>query len=290
MSRKFNTLFYESGSWKKQKLFENLEISPELAAELLRLNGKNRPISDSYVKRYSLDMVTGKWRFSGGVIGVSSHGLIVDGQKRLLAIIDSGTTQTFHLQTGLDPDSFDVMDTGQPRSASDTVAVAGYKNHNVIAGAVKIIISMNNGSMRALANGARGSAKISNKDVLEYIEKTANMDLLEEAASMGNKCAYKAKFYSPSTYAAFYYLFAEKDRDAAQLFMEMLSSGENISKSSYSYIFLLRNKLIQAGNSNMRMQTIDKYALLIKAWNYARKGREISQLAWQPKEDFPVIS
>jgi hypothetical protein len=289
MSRKFNQLFHESSSWKKQTVFENVQVSPDLASELLRLNGRNRPISDAFVKRYEADMRSGKWKFAGGTIGISKEGLIVDGQKRLLAVINSGTTQTFNVQTGLDPDSFDVIDIGQPRSAGDTVAVAGYKNHHVLAGACKVIIGYTRGTLHKQNQGVNSGSRISNAEVLEFIEKTADMDLLEEAATYGNKCAYRAKFYSPSTYAAFYYLFSQKDRDAAQLFFDMLVSGENISKSSYSYVYLLRQRLINAQSSNMQLQTIDKYALLIKAWNHARAGKEITYLKWQPNEDFPKI-
>jgi len=292
MTKKFNQLFHESGSWKKQTVFENILITPELAGDLLRLNGRNRPISDSYVNRYANDMKSGKWKFAGGSIAISKEGLIIDGQKRLLAIINSGCAQTFNIQTGLVPDSFDVMDTGQPRSASDTVAVAGYKNHGAIAGASKIIITYDRGKLKAATQSGTNlnREKITNNDVLQFIEKKADIELLEEAATIGNKCTYKAKFFSPSTYAAFFYLFAQKDRDLAYLFFEMLSTGENISKTSYSFIYLLRQKLINSMQSNMKFNTTDKYALLIKAWNYARKGKEISVLAWQPKEDFPIIT
>lgn len=268
----------------------SVDVTPELAAELLHLNGRNRPISDRYVKDYSRAMQSGAWRFAGGTIGISAEGLIIDGQKRLLAIIDSGTTQQFNIQTGLDRAAFDVVDIGQQRTAADTIAVAGYKNYNVLAGMVKLVIYYKNGRLRASTSSSKTSdPRLSNKDVLDYIEKHMNRELMEESATFGNKLNYRAKFFSNTTYAAFFYLFAGKDRDAAILFFEMLTSGENISKTSYSMIFLLRNKLINMMQSATTFRTTDKYALLIKAWNYFRVGKEVQMLSWQPKEDFPVI-
>jgi hypothetical protein len=289
MSRKFNQIFHESGSWKKQMVFPNIEMTPELASEFLRLNGRNRPVSDTFVKQYVKAMLDKRWIFNGDSIRISREGLIVDGQKKLLAVIESGCTQTFNVQTGLAPESFEVMDIGQMRSASDTLAVAGFPNYNVMAGAIKLILAYKSGQMKQQAQGSSRSVKFSNSDVREFAEGKMNKDLMNEATTYGNKFAYRAKFFSPSTYAAFYYMMAEIDHDACLLFFEMLTSGENISSSSYSSVWLLRKRLIEMMKSSMVFRTADKYALLIKAWNYFKNNREIKQLSWQPREDFPQI-
>jgi hypothetical protein len=293
MGRRFNQLFYDSGSWRKSKTFDRENITPELAADLLRLNGRNRPVSDSYVKRYANDMKEDRWKYAGNRILISSHGLILDGQKRLLAIIESGKPQCFDIVTGLDPNDFDVLDTGQPRTASDTLAVEGIKNYNTIASLIKMSMLYAAGQLGKTQTSSGGRAnkmKITNTDVRNFYETAKDKDLISEAAEWGNKTAYKTKWFSPGSYAAFYYLFAQKDRDAAQLFFEMLASGENISKNNYSYVYLLREKLNKLMQSNLKLNQADKYALMIKAWNYMRAGREIKQLSWQPSEEFPIIN
>lgn len=290
MSRKFNQLFYDSKSWTRNMVFPAVEFTPELAAEFLRINGKNRPVRLRIVREYANQMKLGKWTFTGDVIRVSKTGLILDGQHRLMAVVESQTTQTWNLQTGLPDAVFDQIDIGAGRTASDAVAVKGIKNYTVISGAAKLIMAYTNGQVKAQAQGGKAYEKFTNHQIIEFLEKEVDMDLMEEAAGIGNKCAYRAKWYSGSTYAAFYYLFALKDRDAAILFFELLTTGENISANSFSMLFLLRNKLINIASSNTMFRTVDKYALLIKAWNAFRKGREIKQLSWQPKEDFPVIA
>lgn len=291
MSKQFNLLYQNSNSWKLQTVQPNILISPELAGELLALNSKNRPVKDAKVKEYTEAMKSGKWLFNGDSIRITNEGVIVDGQKKLLAVIKSGTTQTFNIQTGLDPECFNVIDIGQPRSASDVVAVMGHKNHHIIAGACKLIIAHLNGGIYKMIQGYKGS-KTSQADIYDFItkiEKTPDMDLLQECAINGARCAYKFKGFSGSNYTAFMYLFAKKDRDSSFVFFHLLSSGENISSTYCSMIYLLRNKLILNQTGNTRLQTLDKYALLIKSWNAFRKRKEGKQLSWQPKEEFPTI-
>lgn len=289
-SKFYNTLFHDSHSFKKSMVFPNASITPEVAQEIMRLNDNNRPIRSVLVEQYAKEMTKGEWHFNGDNIRISKTGRLLDGQHRLLAVIKSGTTQVWNVVTGLNDEVFDVIDIGRGRSAGDSVSVMGYKNANVLAGSVKLILAYNGGVLRRAAQGGAGSDKFTNQDVVDYIETLADKDLLQEAAGLGNKLAYKAKFYSPASYAAFYYLFSKKDRDAANLFLDLLVTGENISKSSYSMIYLLRNRLIQNAGSTAKLQALDKYSLMIKAWNAYRKGKEIAQLAWNSNnEEFPKI-
>lgn len=290
MSRKLNQLFHESHSWKREIVFQNVQVTPELAGELLRMNGKNRPVNNATVKRYANDMTKGKWHNNGDVLRISKTGMLLDGQHRIMAVLESGVTITQHIATGIEDSAFDVIDIGRQRSAADAVAVKGFSNYNVIAGATKMIMAYKSGGLKKQNQGHTGRERFSNADVIEYIEKQLDSDLIQEAATAGNKLAHKAKFFSPSTYAAFFYIFAEIDREAATLFFDLLTTGENIGKNNYSMIFLLRKKLIDFQMSNATLNTLDKYALLIKSWNFYRVGKEIAQLSWQSKEDFPVIS
>jgi hypothetical protein len=288
MSKKYNQLYHDSGAWKKQ-FVQTIEIDPVFAAELMRLNTKNRPVRTPAVKQMAGDMSLGNWKFNGDSIRISKTGVLLDGQHRLMALIESGTTQRFNIQTGLEDEVFDVIDIGRLRTASDAVAVKGHKNYGNIAGAIKLIIAYDRGSLRRTAAGGIGEDRISNHDVIKYLETKINIDDMNECATFGNKFAYKAKFFSPNTYCAFLYMFMQKDRDAAFLFFDLLTSGENISATNWSPVFLLRNKLIKHMSSAVAIRTVDKYAVLIKAWNAFRAEKQLKQLSWQPSEDFPTI-
>jgi hypothetical protein len=288
MTKKYNQLHYESSSWKKLTVFPNILFTPELAADFLQNNIANRPINNGALRKYVRQIRANQWPFAGDNIKISNTGKLLDGQHRLLAIQETGITKSFNLQTGLSDETFSSMDIGRNRTAGDAIAIKGYKNWNVVASALKIIMSYGTGGLAQKAAGSEN--KFSNHDLVTYLETKVDKDLLEECATLGNRCYQSAKFFSAGSYAGFLYLFSQYDGQAAREFFDYLTSGENISKSKYSMIYFLREKLIKYITSNSRLQTIDKWALLIKSWNAYRKGKEVAYLAWQSKEDFPTIS
>ena len=74
-------------------------ITPELATKLLEYNTCNRALSKSVVKKYADMMKKGEWYFSHQSIAFSDteDGLevLVDGQHRLYAVIQSGVAVKF---------------------------------------------------------------------------------------------------------------------------------------------------------------------------------------------------
>lgn len=69
---------------------EVITITPAMAVEMLKNNASNRPISMSVVKCYSTDMLNGDWCTTHQGIALNSKGAVVDGQHRLMAIVNSG--------------------------------------------------------------------------------------------------------------------------------------------------------------------------------------------------------
>jgi hypothetical protein len=287
MSKAYNALFHDTNSFKKKTVIPNVRVTPDFAQELLQHNRNNRPISQKTVKEYAKRMKANEWEFNGDNIRFSEDGILMDGQHKLMAVVDSNTVQVFNIQTGLKPDVFDVIDIGKGRTASDAVAVAGYDNHGTLSAMIKLVMSYYQNEMKNNAYGGKRCKTYSPADVINYMQNGLNVELAQECSTFGNKCMYKSRFYSGPTYAAFCYIFSKIDREQAFFFFELLSSGENISKNAYSMIYMLRQKLINQQLKNTRLNTVDKYALLIKSWNYFRKGREVDKLSWQPNEDFP---
>jgi hypothetical protein len=102
---------------------ERVIVTPEVAGYMLAYNGRNRPISDTKIKRLSAKMAAGQWIFTHQGLGFSNEGVLIDGQHRLSAIMTSGVTCEFIVTYGLDPLTFDHVDTEGGRSASDLLAI-----------------------------------------------------------------------------------------------------------------------------------------------------------------------
>lgn len=70
------------------------KITPKIAEAWLNANTCNRKLRDGIVERYAADMTAGKWTECPEPISFYVDGDLADGQHRLFAITESGTTQT----------------------------------------------------------------------------------------------------------------------------------------------------------------------------------------------------
>ena len=62
-------------------------ITPELAAEFLKKNKSNRPLSSKHVIALAGSIERGEWMFTGESIKFSESDTLLDGQHRLSAIV-----------------------------------------------------------------------------------------------------------------------------------------------------------------------------------------------------------
>lgn len=79
---------------------EVVNISPQLAQEMLQNVGDNvdrltRTKERRYVEALSHQMLTGNWRLSGDAIVLGLNRVVLNGRHRLLAVVQSNTTQRF---------------------------------------------------------------------------------------------------------------------------------------------------------------------------------------------------
>jgi len=100
--------------------FELKLITPDLAAEWLKLNTKN---SDAENRKYSYarQMAEGIWGFSGQPIIFSDTNILLDGGGRLTGVVASNTPIISTIIYGVPEDAFKCMDCNKVRSAKDVL-------------------------------------------------------------------------------------------------------------------------------------------------------------------------
>ncbi|PSV43601.1 hypothetical protein [Photobacterium indicum] len=92
-------------------------VTPEMAHNLLKANKRNRTPSLRYVKSYVRQIKAGEWVINGDTIKIDVDGVIVDGQHRLMAIVESGVPVQYVIVTGLPKKAFSTVDIGNSRKA-----------------------------------------------------------------------------------------------------------------------------------------------------------------------------
>lgn len=98
----------------KEYTSAQFDVDPEGAAELLKINIGNRRVHKGAVERYAKAMTDGEWMVTGESMTVSD-GILINGQKRCLAVIKSGVTIRTPICFGVDLRSRTVIDGAQPR-------------------------------------------------------------------------------------------------------------------------------------------------------------------------------
>lgn len=103
---------------------EVVEVTPAMASHWLETNRVNRAVRQGAVREYAIDMASGRWVFTHQGIAFDDAGELIDGQHRLLAIVQSGCTVRMVVTRGLDPAARRDVDRHAKRTPYDAVSLA----------------------------------------------------------------------------------------------------------------------------------------------------------------------
>ena len=115
-------------------------ITPQLAQKWLDCNGFNRPFKKDVVDMYVRQIKSGLWRRTHQGVAFDDNNTLIDGQHRLMAIVNTGITVPMLVFMDEPKENFEFIDCGCNRSHLDTVRMSSRNetlrsihNHTVIA-------------------------------------------------------------------------------------------------------------------------------------------------------------
>jgi hypothetical protein len=255
---------------------ELVQMSPSLAQELLNQNPGNRCVRQTKVAQYSSDMAGGNWTLNGEPIIVSRDGKLNDGQHRCLAVIDSNATVPVVLMFGIERETRLTVDQGGARTAGDFLGMEGVHNAAISAAVARMVIAHE----RNEGKGLSGSAFVSSADIRERVRSDPS---LAEAATFGvSNVTYSRNFAAGSLIGFAYYVLTHIHHDEARAFLERVCRGDGLKVGSPAHT--LREKLIAEGRSRDR-----KAAMILKAWNFHRRGMKVRPASLNGTLPFPAL-
>jgi hypothetical protein len=259
-------------------------LTPEIAEFLIGRNTSNRQVNKPTLERYVRDIKAG-WKHNGDTIKISIDVILLDGQHRCLAVIETGISIEAAISYGLESEVFDTIDTGRARTTADVFYIAGIENNTRMAAMTKFVMNFKKGCYEFAARGySRGKLSITNGDAREFCQ--ANLNSMQESYYYGfNK---DNKIVSGTILASLHYIFKEKNKFYADNFCKSLADGIGLAKDSPVYV--LRNKLIQDSRLKRKMNIYEKVGIICKAWSYYIKNKKIKNLNYDTSsEEFPKI-
>jgi hypothetical protein len=263
------------------------KVTPAIAEELLQNNPKNRKVSLTNVKRHTEAMRSGKWLFDGAPIRIATDGSLLDGQHRLMALIEANMPQNFVVVRGVESEAQYVMDTGKRRSLADALTLEGEVNTSFLASLVTASYKWDAGTRSSvLVLGGFGANTTPTIPQFMAFFKD-NAEELREAVLQGIRL-YSVVPVIPRVATLAAWLFTKIDADDSKEFFARLQDGVGLAADSP--ILALRERLFKMKESNTQKPYLT-LALFVKAWNFYRDGVPTGNLKFTPggrkPEEFP---
>jgi hypothetical protein len=259
---------------------ELTKITPAKAKQMLANNTGNRRLDPKRVRRYASEIRKGQWKTTGDSIKLASDGRVLDGQHRLAAIVDADTAVTVAVATGVNPDVFDVLDSGKSRTSGDVLQIAGIKSASVTATVARMLILLEAGID---PNDSHAGACVSKTDILEFAVK--NETALLDAVQKGN-ILYNRVGGNWTGWSTFCFTTAAVDPDGLAEFIEGVTSGAGLSKGDPR--LGLRNHLAQRKPTD-RVLSATTYQRSYNAWAQNRQMSRIKPVMPGELPPAPVV-
>jgi hypothetical protein len=276
--------------------FELQQVGPEEAKALLSMNTHNRGVNRRAVNEYALAMTRGDWKFDASPIRLADDGLLLDGQHRLEAVIESGTTQPMLVVMGVEKEAQKVMDTGRKRSFANVLTLEGEKDTTGLAAVILMHYRWVNGlrGERLFRPGGGITSSAATAEVLipqnatllaHFHENLWLRDTLRPGAAI-------SRFTNlPPRIATFAYALIHQIPNVAadeDFFWDRLKTGIGLEEDSP--ILQLRNRLADAHQEKLRGSHVVPQLLLayvFKSWNFYREGAQMKRLMIKLGGAFP---
>lgn len=262
-----------------------MTITPELAQQWLETtNTHNRKTSETHWTQLAIDMIEGRWRYNGDAIRFGSHGLLLDGQHRLMACVEAKMPFETDVILGLDPEVMSTIDHPKVRTAADIAHLNGVENAVKACALASLLLVHRKYGIQRMASSACYPTKT------EVTALVASQPRIPRVA--GRAASWGRNLAAPRIIAFCYYLFSEQDAGLADQFFAQLSEGANLSKDNP--VFRLRERLVGNSMAKAKLPPVEVIALFFKAWIAYRDGKPVKVLRWSGDsgvyaEPFPTL-
>lgn len=256
------------------------QIDPDIAKVYLAKNlDHNRTVRQWKVGRYAFAMQEGRWIPTSSTIKFDSDGHLIDGQHRLLAVIEANLKVDMMVARGEDPNAVHVIDVNTPRNAADSLVLTGSvtkTSATQMAGLANALNGYEQGYFVNAMSELGNADRFANDEMVEFVkERFAEM---EEALVVANHVMRMLPLNRSGIAVAFLVL-RKVDADAADEFFNRLAQG--ILHGGEDPLVVLTRKAtserLQPHRKNLVGTTL---YLIFRTWNAWRSGEALGKFQY----------
>lgn len=258
--------------------------------ETAKAEVQNRNLSDAHVKFLAREITEGRWQENGQPIILDEDGYLIDGQHRLWAVIECQkpirclVVRGVHRETALP--TIDLN--RRTRSFADVITMQSPIGRKIdqpktIQAAVKWLVRYREKKF-FLSLGVVSAGRLQDR----LVEEPGIVDSLWAGDSL--------RGLMPSTGLSVFahYLFAQRNPEMADEFVEKLATGADLGVRSP--ILLLRQKIIDYKVKKERRSMEHMGYIVFRAWLHFEAGLPMGSLRWRksasekaPADPFPYL-
>lgn len=251
---------------------EIISIDPAKASEMLEKNTKNRNISATRLMQYAKDMKNNRWKESGNTISVGPDGRLLNGQHRLMALVEAGITMDFIVVTEDSDETFDIFDTGLNRNVAVLLRMHGIADASIVSGIAKMVQMYDSNP-----GNVWHASTLTKQELIEFAQ--AHKEEAEFYANLSTLFAYHIKC-GKNWYAAGMYLISRDTKHSDKLDEFHKSLCEGVGMTSDDPRLAFRNYLIRQGAPHTMWEQQSYVGLLLRTWNDWIHGEKKTQVRW----------
>lgn len=241
-------------------------ITPAIAKSWLadKNYSDNRSISHNRVKFYARQMASGRWRMNGEPIIFDTEDMLLNGQHRLHAIIESNKSIDVFVIRGVSQEAFTTMDQGYTRSGAQVLSMKGLKNSSTRAAICRAMYvwEVNNGSLTKL------SRKVSPDELL--LVQECYPDEINNAVAYADQVRREVPMSCGMIGLGHILVSRAKPRKAEE-FLQVFSDGLTTSKGHPA--LTLRSRFIKDKMQDRTLPPEAQFCAFVRAWNYYDQGK-----------------
>lgn len=243
---------------------EVVTLTPAIAAAWLEANKTNRPVRRKHVQFLAGEIKAGNWKLNGQAIIIAENEDILDGQHRLLAVIEAGKSIETLVIYGVERDAFSTIDTGAVRTSSDALFL---HFQDIPACTVTCVATAAQWCYRLERGYLLMRDRLSNTDAIAYVQK--HLSLLQCAETI-QTFPRENRPLSLGIGCALYEMFSRKHGALADSFIAALYTGENVTRSDPEW--QLRHAFLRDAQRTTKLPPTAKIRMCVKGWNYRRRA------------------
>lgn len=245
---------------------ERVKYTPALAEYVLSTNMNNRNVQKRVVTTYAADMKNDRWHYNGETIKIDVDGNLIDGQHRMLAVIEAGVAVEMLTVFGLPREVRRTVDMGKARTVVDLSHMRGGLNGTKLAAIARQLLMYEHGVYRTSGNRSYVPTKIETDDYMQ-----------EHAIELDDALHHCRRPFMPfsgltTSMSAAYVIIMRKHPELREVIKDFFTSViDNVSLVPETGAHTLRRTLERL---NKAQQGSERVEIILRGWIAHKNGRK----------------